>query len=258
MENQEAKTCLNCKTPLQGEYCYVCGQKDIPPRLSWKELRNDLFSKLFGFERGFLKTFIDLTLRPGEMGRNYLAGHRKPYQSPIQYYLIGTTLIFLLYNYFHFIEHLQDGSFNAQLQGIDKVDESSKKVLNIMAPWFQNLRVLIAFMPPFVALIFKWFYSKKTGYSYLEHLVFTVFTVAHTSFLSLPVLPSMAFFGNMGAFISALVSFFYMFWAVKHFYKTSWLKAFFSYILGYMFFMLFFMISMIVYVIIYIVMKGGV
>lgn len=251
------QNCLNCGESLKGNFCHNCGQKDIPQRLTWGEVRSDLVGSIFGVQKGFWKTFIGLMKKPGETVRAYLSGHRKVYQSPIQYYLIATTILFIVYNYFGFVEHIADGTMNAQIAGQDKVDENTKKVFEKMAPLFNNMRLVVALMPPILALSYKWFFSKKTGFTYIEHLVFAVFTIAHGSFLSVPITPFVNDIGGIGMFIPALVSLVYITWCIKQMYKTNYFKAFMAYLVGNLVFFFFFTFAIIVPLMIYIIVNKG-
>ena len=48
--------CLNCGTPLSGPFCSSCGQRDIPPYPSARELAIDAFWELSGWDGRFAST----------------------------------------------------------------------------------------------------------------------------------------------------------------------------------------------------------
>ena len=42
--------CLNCGAELTGRFCAGCGQRDVPPRPSVKELVGDAYGELVGWD----------------------------------------------------------------------------------------------------------------------------------------------------------------------------------------------------------------
>ena len=83
------KNCLNCETPLLGEFCHVCGQKtDVAP-FTAKTLLSIFYKAFRKFDTEVKNTFLALLFRPGEFCRDYLAGKRKPYVDPIKYFFLS-------------------------------------------------------------------------------------------------------------------------------------------------------------------------
>src|SRR4051794_22614912 len=75
------KNCLNCRTPLTGPYCSVCGQKAHVHR-SVGAFFQDFVQGLFNFEGKMWRTLPMLAWRPGELTRRYIAGERARFISP--------------------------------------------------------------------------------------------------------------------------------------------------------------------------------
>lgn len=82
-------TCLNCGTVFKGNYCPGCGQKGDTGRLSLRHALDNLLGVLASADKGLGHTIHELMLRPGNMMRDYVRGHRTEYVRPIQ-------LLFLL------------------------------------------------------------------------------------------------------------------------------------------------------------------
>ena len=89
-------TCLNCHAPLTGPFCAECGQRDIPPYPSVRELAVDAFAEVSGWDGRFATTIRTLVRRPGRLTREFLEGRRARYISPLRLYLMASLVYFLL------------------------------------------------------------------------------------------------------------------------------------------------------------------
>ncbi|HSO46590.1 MAG TPA: DUF3667 domain-containing protein, partial [Rhizobiaceae bacterium] len=85
--------CLNCATPLAGEYCHACGQRGHVHR-TLTAFFHDLLHSVVHFEGKVWKTLPRLAWRPGELTRDYVAGKRASFVSPMALFLFS---VFLLY-----------------------------------------------------------------------------------------------------------------------------------------------------------------
>jgi hypothetical protein len=96
LTNTRSQThCLNCETPLAGPFCPRCGQRAIPPYPTVRELANDAFHEVSGWDGRFAMTLRTLFRWPGELTREFLAGRRRRYISPIRLYLVASVVYFL-------------------------------------------------------------------------------------------------------------------------------------------------------------------
>ena len=91
----QSSACLNCGATLGGPFCAVCGQRDIPPYPSVRELVIDAFWELSGWDGRFLSTVRELFRHPGKLTREFLEGRRARYLSPLRLYLIASLVYFL-------------------------------------------------------------------------------------------------------------------------------------------------------------------
>jgi hypothetical protein len=89
-------TCLNCAAPLAGPFCSQCGQRDIPPYPSVRELVVDAFWELSGWDGRFASTVRELVRRPGMLTREFLEGRRARYLSPLRLYLMASLVYFVI------------------------------------------------------------------------------------------------------------------------------------------------------------------
>ena len=88
--------CLNCGAPLTGPFCAECGQRDIPPYPSVRELAVDAMAEFSGWDGRLLNTVRALLLKPGLLTREFLEGRRARYISPLRLYLSASVIYFLL------------------------------------------------------------------------------------------------------------------------------------------------------------------
>ena len=93
---QRSEACLNCGAALTGQFCAACGQRDIPPYPSVRELVVDAFWELSGWDGRFAATVRALFRRPGELTRAFLEGRRARYLSPLRLYLMTSLVYFLV------------------------------------------------------------------------------------------------------------------------------------------------------------------
>jgi uncharacterized protein DUF3667 len=91
-----AKACLNCGAELTGTFCAACGQRDIPPYPSVRELAVDAFWELSGWDGRFASTVRALVRHPGRLTLDFLQGRRARYISPLRLYLMTSLVYFLL------------------------------------------------------------------------------------------------------------------------------------------------------------------
>ena len=87
------RSCLNCETPLTGDFCHACGQRAHVHR-SLAAFFHDILHGVFHFEGKIWDTLPMLAWKPGELTRNYIEGKRMRYVSPIALFLFCVFLMF--------------------------------------------------------------------------------------------------------------------------------------------------------------------
>ncbi len=85
--------CLNCGTPLNGPYCYQCGQHAHVHR-TLEAFFHDFAHGVLHFEGKIWRTIPLLAWRPGELTRRYIDGQRARFVSPIALFLFCVFLMF--------------------------------------------------------------------------------------------------------------------------------------------------------------------
>ncbi len=88
--------CLNCGTNIQLAYCPECGQPELDSDPSLREFLHELAEELLHWDGKLARTLRLLIVRPGALTREYLAGRRVRYISPLRLYLACSVLFFSL------------------------------------------------------------------------------------------------------------------------------------------------------------------
>ena len=91
-----SEDCRNCGAPLTGDYCAACGQKrfvEADRRLAHIlaqgfELLTDVDGRLWGTLRALL-------FRPGLLDRDYMAGRRRRWLTPLTLFLLANVVYFM-------------------------------------------------------------------------------------------------------------------------------------------------------------------
>ncbi|MFN3228333.1 MAG: DUF3667 domain-containing protein, partial [Asticcacaulis sp.] len=89
--------CLNCQTPLQGDYCHACGQAAHSHR-TLHGFVHDLLHGAFHFEGRIWHTLPMLAFRPGTLTRRYIDGQRIRFISPVALFLFLVFLTFAVFS----------------------------------------------------------------------------------------------------------------------------------------------------------------
>ncbi|KQY54846.1 DUF3667 domain-containing protein [Lysobacter sp. Root494] len=87
--------CENCGTPLQGHYCYVCGQSMHNPTRHFGHAVEEVLESFWHLDGRVFRTLRDLMV-PGRVTLNYLAGQRVRYIAPIRLFVILSLLTFFI------------------------------------------------------------------------------------------------------------------------------------------------------------------
>ncbi len=90
--------CLNCDALLQKSYCAQCGQSANIHR-SLGALWHDFLHGVLHFDGKFWRTLPMLLFKPGQLTRNYIAGKRARYISPMALFLFSIFLMFVVFSF---------------------------------------------------------------------------------------------------------------------------------------------------------------
>lgn len=209
-------TCLNCAGELTGSYCSQCGQKASTSRLSVRALVADLLEHVSTFDSTVLRTVGELSRRPGEFCRAYIAGRRVPYVSPLRYCATLVAITFLI-----------NTAIGFRPASIVRVNASGlqQQLATTLAEvaWRHADVAIFAALPIFAALVLVLFGWRRTNYA--ETLTLVLYVVGHTFLVTLPIVPLKLIWPPLYFVIRVGAQLAYFSWAALSFYRAPWLSG---------------------------------
>lgn len=171
--------CMNCGVSRVGVYCHGCGQYHLAGGMTIQSLVIEFLQRKLSIENGMLRTFIDLTVRPGSMIRAYVRGKRQTYTNPVGYLLISAGLTALTMP-------LWQGMYEADMR--EGLEGQSADAIVQVSMWMEahtaaSLLVLCAFFVPMLRVLFD------DEINTAESCVFAFFTFGHMTFWNLILIP---------------------------------------------------------------------
>lgn len=200
-------TCLNCSTPIDGNFCKECGQKSTDNRFTIKTMATDLFFSTFHLEKkGLPHTIKKLTVSPGPSIKEFLLGKRLSLYPPFKYLVLMGALVIIFslrYRFFHNeytkAESAETASFPSWLtvpaefgsyvENFFRFAEDQATLLNIAA------------IPVFA--FFSWAFLSRSKYNFAENLILNTLITAQQLFFLLTLAPFLEVFPRSREFLIA-------------------------------------------------------
>ncbi len=91
--------CRNCDSPLfdtEGKYCSRCGQDTANHPPTFWEFVHEFITHYVALEGKLWRTLVLLFFKPAELTREYRAGRKQRYISPLRLYITASFLFFLM------------------------------------------------------------------------------------------------------------------------------------------------------------------
>lgn len=171
--------CMNCQHALAGGvYCPACGQRNVHQRLNWQDLWADLKEQVLEINLPWLRTVIDLTLRPGRTALDYLEGHRIKYVNPLKYQIYAFVLLILCYRM------LDSASLEEDANGL--------RVF-----FYENPAILMLLLTPVAVALLK-LLTWKSPRNVVETWVFLFYMTGQLAVFGIAGIPMAAFSGWLG------------------------------------------------------------
>ncbi len=89
-----AAVCANCGAVLHGPFCAMCGQADKPLDPPVRHFAKEFTQELLDVDGRVPRSFRRLFMSPGFLTREYLAGRRVPWLTPLRIYLTASVAMF--------------------------------------------------------------------------------------------------------------------------------------------------------------------
>ncbi len=87
--------CRNCGTPLSGEFCSQCGQREGRGDVHLREVAGELADDVLHWDSRLWRTLGPLLFRPGFLTAEFIAGRKARYVPAFRLYLIISFAMFL-------------------------------------------------------------------------------------------------------------------------------------------------------------------
>jgi hypothetical protein len=251
---RKTERCLNCDEPAPGNFCASCGQRNADYRVSLRELLGDALDGLFQIDSRITRTLVPLLFRPGFLTREYNAGRRTRYTSPLRVYLLLSVMYFFALPLMRLDSAISlggDGGRPGAVKVESKLtvgaaDEQSAPKVHVGIDWLdqrlgsqflalkklppdeakrrfvdsflsQASKVLFVLLPMF-ALLLKLLYLRSRRF-YIEHVTFALHLHAFVFFLLLLCLIPQV---RAHAGVVALVCYGYLVVALRVVYGQGW------------------------------------
>lgn len=88
--------CENCGVPLLGEHCYACGQPVKGLVRHFTSVIGDFADTVFNWDARLPRSLWPLLVRPGWLTREYFAGRRVRYVSPVRLFVTLAIVTFFV------------------------------------------------------------------------------------------------------------------------------------------------------------------
>ena len=240
--------CQNCGNYLTGPYCSQCGEKKYDKHeLSVKHFFSETLESFFHFDNRFFRSLKLLITRPGQLSLNYVQGKRVSFMKPLQLFLVLNLCLFItpgnpfsipLYNY---ITYRPFTGYGTKKIIADKIDKDKSNLNEYSIQFNEKIKseskeFIFIYIPFYAFLFFLFFISSKRFFA--EHLVFAchfmsiyiLLTILNIFLIELPFyyfskLDYSQLFDDINTFGLQLLLLFYLFIAVRKFYKASFFGA---------------------------------
>ncbi|MFT3823810.1 MAG: DUF3667 domain-containing protein [Chitinophagaceae bacterium] len=145
------------------KFCPSCGQKANVEALNFHVLFHDLVHYFTHAEKNIFSLVAKLTTNPGLVAREYLAGKRKKYFSPVNFFLIVAGLLVIIVSTLHSF----DGAFVTRRS----VVQTSSPLLHVLS---SKINWIFFMLVPLFALVYSLFFFRRR-YNYVEHLAISLY-----------------------------------------------------------------------------------
>lgn len=182
--------CKNCKVAFEGNYCPNCGQNATVKRIDSSSLWQEVIKTFTNLEYGLFYTMKELTIRPIQTVKNYLAGQRIAYFPPFKYFFLAAVFYFGLLSLFGYLDasnndfekiYIQSYQLGSGSSGLSlKSNQELETIIKNALPFFKYFYI---FWILGLAFFFKIFF-KKQQYNYAENVVALVYWLSHMFILS--------------------------------------------------------------------------
>jgi Protein of unknown function (DUF3667) len=210
--------CINCNQEITTPYCPSCGQRNPVKKINMANMWSDFAARIYGFDGMFPRTLKDLTIRPGQVARDYIIGNRVKYYGPVGYFFLTLTVYLLMASMLDVdlvTFMMQSNPTDVETQGGGVQD-----VVREITKWtIDNMRSVSFFVTLFT-VFFTWLFFKRSKYNFVETGTLVFFVTGHVMWVSVVSVVVYKISGFvMDSFYLLLLSIVFMIYAFVDFYS---------------------------------------
>ena len=232
LEDAISAACRNCQAQLLGPFCHVCGQKDLPPDPTVREVLADVVEEVGSVDGKLLLTLRWLLRRPGGLTAETLAGHRARYASPVRLYLICSLVFFALAsvspkNGIITYKTAAGGAESLEADQALEVRQQGEQMVEALSSSMQrNMPHAMFGLMPFFAFL-TWLFYRRAQPRYIPHLYYSLHfhSIVFLLFSAGIVLSMLGTWMDMAAGILPLAVFVYHYAGLRRVFGGSRLAA---------------------------------
>ncbi|ALO46886.1 hypothetical protein PS2015_2251 [Pseudohongiella spirulinae] len=120
--------CLNCRTPLQGQWCHHCGQKAKSQVRHFGSVFMDIMDTVFEYDNRIWRTLVPLYFRPGKITRDYIVGKRARYVLPFRLFFVLSVVSFLILQLFAVPDRIMTLDTSAGIEQFVQLDTPERVI----------------------------------------------------------------------------------------------------------------------------------
>ena len=197
--NEHITACASCGEQLHGKYCSRCGEKTLNEHdKTVSHFFGEFFHMLTHADGKIFRSLKYIFTKPGFLTKEYIAGRRKPYTSPLTLFLIANLIYFLVPSVdtlnSNYTSQMLGQPYSESIAGVAQQKMKEKQWTEAQMEEHYNIKtrstsklLLITFVFLFSIPVALFFYSRQRYY--FDHLVFTTEVVSFIIYSLLLILP---------------------------------------------------------------------
>lgn len=181
------RNCLNCNYPVtEGQnFCSHCGQRADLKRLHLHEIWHDLIHYFTHADKGIFQLLKALSIQTGTVAREFVAGKRKKYFPPLNFFLIVAALYVFMNSIFSYTPssvkpNTTQTAYSKQTTAPSYNIDQQRKMAPVNRFFAKYSNFVAMFAAPFISLLL-WLILLKGPYNYTEHLVANLYLIGFTN-----------------------------------------------------------------------------
>jgi len=207
-------TCVNCGHPVVEAYCARCGQRRRQGRFSLGPLVREAADAAFNLDSGLLRTFVDLSRRPGAMARDYVAGRTRRYANPAKYLVICVAVT----TFVSIASGFAAAPVDAAMAASPDAEQGLTHFFEFVLLYFNLILILgLPVLPLLTRLLFR-----RADFNLTEHLIFNTYVYAQQNLIFVALIPAYLVAGLTALTIlySVGITVYYV-WACRGFFRLG-------------------------------------